>query len=78
MDGKYYGVLIEVGLKVSVRDCVLSNLKDNPYILQNFKLNIKRINRWWYSVYFDKICKHDAETLTISDVVFCSACKVKL
>lgn len=71
-------VPVEVGLKVSVRDCVLNDLKDNSYIQQNFKLNIKRINRWWYSVYFDKICKHDAETLIFGDDVFCSECRLKL
>lgn len=44
---------IEVGLKFNCRDYVLIELQDNHYIQQNFKLNIKRLNRWWYSVYVD-------------------------
>ena len=46
-------VKIEVGLKVNVRDFVLEILKNEPYIIDNFKLNIRRLNRWWYSIYFD-------------------------
>ena len=31
---------------------LLNLLKNDPYITMNFVLNIKRLNRWWYSVYF--------------------------
>ena len=43
-----------VGLKVKVRENILELLKETIYIQKNFKLNIKRLNRWWYSVYFDE------------------------
>jgi hypothetical protein len=43
-----------VGLKVEVRDNVLKEIQEEEYIKENFKLNIRRLNRWWYSVYFDK------------------------
>ena len=45
---------VKVGLKVEVRDNVLKQIQDEKYIADNFKLNIKRLNRWRYSVYFDK------------------------
>ena len=47
-------VKIQVGLKITTRDFILKELQENEYIRENFKLNIKRLNRWWYSVYFDK------------------------
>lgn len=47
-------IKVEVGLKVKVRDTVLKQLQEEKYIQDNFKLNILRLNRWWYSVYFDK------------------------
>lgn len=43
---------LRVGLKISCREGTLNRLKNEPYIQENFKLNIKRLNRWWYSVYF--------------------------
>lgn len=45
---------VKAGLKVEVRDNVLKEIQAEEYIEENFKLNIKRLNRWWYSVYFDK------------------------
>lgn len=47
-------VKVEHGLKVEIRDSLLKIIQEEDYIKNNFKLNIKRINRWWYSVYFDK------------------------
>ena len=46
-------VEIKKGLKVDVDENVLKQIQDEKYITDNFKLNIKRINRWLYSVYFD-------------------------
>lgn len=46
-------VKIEKGLKVEIRDNTLKEIQADEYIKENFKLNIKRLNRWWYSVYFD-------------------------
>lgn len=40
---------------VECRDYVLKKLQENAYIQKTFKLNIKRLNRWWYRVYFDSI-----------------------
>lgn len=47
-------VKLEVGLKIECRDYVYQNLLQEKYIQDNFKLNVRRLNRWWYSVYFDK------------------------
>lgn len=46
-------VKVKVGLGIKCRDFVLKELQDQEYIKENFKLNIRRLNRWWYSVYFD-------------------------
>ncbi len=45
-------VELKVGLKIRCRDYMLAKIKNETYIQENFKLNIKRLNRWWYSVYF--------------------------
>lgn len=73
-------VKVEKGLKVDVRDYILKQWQEEPYIKENFKLNIKRLNRWWYSVYFDDICNHDGEPLVFNDGIneFCSKCRVIL
>lgn len=55
VDSDYVRVIpLEVGLKIEIRDSTLEDLKNTPYIQENFKLKIKRLNRWWYSVYFDE------------------------
>ena len=45
-------VEIREGLKIKCKEDLLNLLKNDPYIIMNFVLNIKRLNRWWYSVYF--------------------------
>lgn len=45
---------LRVGLKLEVRENELKKLQNNECIREYFKLNIKRLNRWWYSVYFDE------------------------
>ena len=45
-------VRIEHGLNVTVRDFVLKKLQEDQKIQEGFTLNIKRLNRWWYSVHF--------------------------
>ena len=60
-ENTYRVVKVEPGLKITIRDFVLENLQKEQYIKDNFKLNIKRLNRWWYSVYFDKKDKCDYE-----------------
>ena len=47
-------VEIKEGLKIKVRDFILKEIQEEEYIKENFKLNIRRLNRWWYSIYFDK------------------------
>jgi hypothetical protein len=69
---------IQVGMKIKVKEGVLSELKNNEYIQDNFKLNVKRLNRWWYSVYFKEKCSHQYEPLIIDGIKFCSKCKEKL
>lgn len=71
-------IKIEIGTKIEVRDFVLKQLMDEPFVKEKFKLNIKRINRWWYSVYFDEICNHDCETLVFGEDKYCSKCKEKV
>ena len=50
-----YGARLQVGLEVKVRENVLNRIKNNTYIQENFKLNIKKLNRWSYSIYFDEL-----------------------
>ena len=45
-------VPIENGLKIDVRDIIYNELKNNKIITDNFLLNVKRLNRWWYNIYF--------------------------
>lgn len=53
-NNKMYAVKLEVGLKVEVNESVLNTIKSNSYIQNNFSLNIKRLNRYKWSIYFDK------------------------
>ena len=48
-------VEVKHGLKLEIRDSLLKIIQEEEYIKNNFKLNVKRLNRWWYSVYFEKI-----------------------
>jgi hypothetical protein len=75
---KVFAEEIKVGLKVEVREDIVSTLKNNEYIKDHFKLTVKRLNRWWYSVYFDKKCKHESEPLIFGEDYFCRDCRVKL
>lgn len=56
-DNKHHArcIEIQVGLKVRVREQQLLELQQSEIINKQFKLNIKRLNRWWYSVYFDEL-----------------------
>jgi hypothetical protein len=65
------------GLKLEVNEKVLNNLVNEPYIQENFKLNIKRLNRWRYSVYFAKKCKHERRSYFDNDI-FCPDCGERL
>lgn len=47
-----YTIPVGHGLKISCRDYVLKELEECDPIMSKFKLNIKRLNRWWFSVYF--------------------------
>ena len=51
----FRAIPLMVGTKIECREDILNNLKNEQYIQENFKLNIIRKNRWWYSVYFDKM-----------------------
>ena len=52
---KIFTCKLEVGADIECRDYILKELQENAYIQKTFKLNIKRLNRWWYRVYFDKL-----------------------
>lgn len=47
-------IKIKEGLNIEVREDIYEELKNDPDIQEKFKLNVKRLNRWWYSIYFDK------------------------
>lgn len=51
---KLFAMELKDGAKAEVRDYILKEFESNLYIQENYKLNIKRLNRWWYSVYFAK------------------------
>jgi hypothetical protein len=38
---------------IECNEDILNRLRDEPYISNNFKLNIKKLDDSWYSVYFD-------------------------
>jgi hypothetical protein len=46
-------VPLVVGTKIECNEDILNRLRDEPYISNNFKLNIKKLDDSWYSVYFD-------------------------
>ena len=48
-----YGIPIKDGLKIDCREEELNRLKNDKKLTEKFKLNIKRLNRWWYSIYFE-------------------------
>lgn len=43
---------IQDGLKINIRDYHYKELCENEDLQSKFQMNIKRLNRWWYSVYF--------------------------
>lgn len=45
-------IKISNGLKIKCKEYQLNVLLSEHTITDKFKLNIKRLNRWWYSVYF--------------------------
>lgn len=51
---KVFACRIEVGLKIEVNESVMNSLENMPYIQNNFKLNIKRLNRYRWSIHFDE------------------------
>ena len=44
---------VEVGTKVVVRDFIYNEIIKNEYINNNFILKAKRLNRWYYDIYFN-------------------------
>lgn len=66
---------VEIGLKIKVRDFIYEQIINDTIIMENFKLNVKRLNRWWYSVYFDKKCNHNYEPIIFGEKRFCSECR---
>jgi hypothetical protein len=69
---------LDVGIKIKCRDYVFNELKNKPFIQNNFKLRVKRLNRWWYSIYFDEKCEHECEPIIINGIEFCPECKEKI
>ncbi len=52
---KIFTCELKVGTDIECRDYILKEIQQNVYIQKNFKLNVKRLNRWWYRVYFDSL-----------------------
>lgn len=46
---------ISVGDTYKVRDFILNELLLNELLNKRFKIVPKRLNRWWYSIYIDKL-----------------------
>ncbi len=47
-------IYVEDGLKLTMKKIELERLQSNLEFLKQYQLNTKRLNRWWYSVYFKK------------------------
>ena len=43
---------INFGVKIRVRDHIYRELINNEELNKKFWMNPKRLNRWWYSIYF--------------------------
>lgn len=51
----YSAIRVENGLKILCKKETLDNLMSNKEIIGKFQLNIRRKNRWYWSVYFKEI-----------------------
>lgn len=40
------------GLKLEVRDYTYNSLLEEELLMSKFEINAKRLNKWWYSIYF--------------------------
>lgn len=61
-------IRIRDGIKITMRDYVYKSILESietTDIQSKFKLNVKRLNRWWYSVYFDELEGEPNETITV-------------
>ena len=50
----YNAVKIEDGLKICVREDLMKQTISENELSKKFDFNIKRINRWYWSIYFKK------------------------
>jgi hypothetical protein len=73
-DGLVWAIPIQVGLKLVVDKSRLDNLKEHPYIKENFTLNIIQLNKNSWSVCFAEKCNHKDIS---GDSEFCLKCGVK-
>lgn len=51
----YSAIRVENGLKILCKKETLDNLMSNKEITEKFQLNVRRKNRWHWSVYFKEI-----------------------
>lgn len=77
-DGLVRTIPVQVGVKIVIDKNTLDNLKKNPYIKENFTLNIIQLNKNAWSVYFAEKCEHKDKTLKFEDSIFCLKCGVKI
>jgi len=73
-----YGVKVEVGLKIEVDAFTMNDIKRHPYIQENFKLNIVRVDDFTWSICFAEKCDHSYELLIFGEDEFCSNCGIKI
>jgi len=51
----YPAFKIEHGLKIKVKKEALDRFINNQELKKDFQMNVKRVDRWWWSVYFKTI-----------------------
>jgi hypothetical protein len=54
IDKSKFAIPLQHGLKLEIKEDTLNNIQKEQYIKDNYNLHIKRLNRWWYSVFFEK------------------------
>ena len=56
LDYKVYGAIkIYDGIKITMKYNELERLQSEKEFLKIYSITTKRLNRWWYSVYFKEI-----------------------
>lgn len=46
------GITLQHGIKIMVRDSIYQSIINDKSVMDKYILKTKRLNRWWYSIYF--------------------------